>query len=43
MQEALAFLYDEAAYELSIDYKETPPPPELSDEDKNFLRQLLEN
>jgi hypothetical protein len=30
---ALASVYDEAAYELSIDYGQPPPPPPLSPED----------
>jgi hypothetical protein len=36
MQEALASLYDEAAYELSIDYKETPPPLNSATKTKTF-------
>jgi hypothetical protein len=39
--EALESIYEEAAYELSIDYQETPPPPELSEEDQLFLAQVL--
>ena len=30
LQGALAAIYDEAAYELSLDYDQPPPPPELS-------------
>ncbi len=41
VQTLLTDCYDEAAYELSIDYTETPPPPELSDEDKQFVQGLL--
>jgi hypothetical protein len=41
--EALESIYEEAAYELSIDYQETPPPPELSEEDQLFLAQVLKS
>ena len=34
---ALAAIYDEAAYDLSIDYREPPPPPPLSDEDAAWI------
>ena len=40
---ALATIYDEAAYDLSIDYNAPPPPPELSDEDTAWLRSILES
>ncbi len=39
---ALATIYDEAAYDLSIDYGAPPPPPPLSDEDAAWLQTLLE-
>lgn len=35
-------VYDEAAYDLSINYQEPPPPPALSEEDKEWARTLLE-
>jgi hypothetical protein len=41
LQTLLTDCYDEAAYDLSIDYTETPPPPDLSDEDKQFVQELL--
>jgi Protein of unknown function (DUF4058) len=41
LQTLFTTCYDEAGYDLSIDYKETPPPPELSENDKRFLKQLL--
>ena len=33
LQAALAAIYDEAAYELTLDYRQPPPPPALSDAD----------
>jgi hypothetical protein len=39
---SLATIYDEAAYDLSIDYSAPPPPPPLSDEDAAWLQTLLE-
>ena len=38
---ALAAIYDEAAYELSVDYGQPPPPPDLSAEDAAWLEDLL--
>ncbi|MCW5849653.1 MAG: DUF4058 family protein, partial [Anaerolineae bacterium] len=32
---------DEAAYDLSVDYTQSPPPPALSDEDSAWLDELL--
>lgn len=43
MQEALTSLYDEAAYDLSVDYTKTPPPPELSEDDERFIKELLKH
>ena len=37
---ALAAIYDEAAYELSVDYSQ-PPPPALSAEDAAWLKALV--
>jgi len=37
----LAAIYDEAAYELSIDYSQPPPPPPLSAEDGAWLKTRL--
>lgn len=38
---ALATVYEEAAYELSVDYSQPPPPPPLSPEDAAWLESLL--
>lgn len=38
---ALRAIYDEAAYDLSLDYSQSPPPPPLSAEAELWLRQLL--
>lgn len=37
---ALREVYDEAAYDLSIDYQQDPPPPPLSAEERTWLNQL---
>ena len=42
LDEILAAIYDEAAYDLSIDYSAPPPPPLLSDEDASWMKSLLE-
>jgi hypothetical protein len=34
-------LYDAAAYDLSIDYSQPPPPPELSPEDAEWVRRVM--
>lgn len=39
--QALAETYDEAGYDLSIDYTQAPPPPTLSPNDEAWIRQLL--
>lgn len=38
---ALTSAYDEAGYDLSIDYAQPPPPPALSEADTAWLRQLI--
>lgn len=38
---ALAATYDEAAYDLSIDYGQEPPLPELSAVERQWLRGRL--
>ncbi len=38
---ALHASYDEARYDLSIDYQQDPPPPALSADDAAWLRSLL--
>jgi hypothetical protein len=37
---ALAAIYDEAGYDLSIDYQDHPPPPALSADDAAWVRAL---
>jgi hypothetical protein len=37
----LPAVYEEAAYELSIDYTQPPPPPELEPNITTWLRELL--
>lgn len=39
---ALNEIYDEAAYDLSINYSESPPPPPLSEAEQQWVRQLLD-
>lgn len=34
-------VYDEAAYDLSINYQEVPPPPILSEDDQQWIKRLL--
>jgi hypothetical protein len=38
---ALTATYDEAAYDLSIDYTQEPPQPELSSTERQWLRDRL--
>ncbi|NJN31652.1 MAG: DUF4058 family protein [Synechococcales cyanobacterium RM1_1_8] len=38
---ALRAIYDEAAYDLSIDYGEAPPPPKLSDAEMLCMKKSL--
>jgi hypothetical protein len=38
---ALTAVYDEAAYDLSIDYRQDPPPPALSEADRTWASELL--
>jgi hypothetical protein len=38
---AFEAIYDEAAYELSIDYRQPPPPPALSETDVQWVASLL--
>lgn len=38
---ALNDIYDEAAYDLSIDYRQPPPPPPLSESDTRWIENLL--
>ena len=41
LQAALDAIYDEAAYDLSIDYSQPPPPPKLSAAEADWLQSLL--
>ncbi|MBD2447091.1 DUF4058 family protein [Nostoc sp. FACHB-152] len=43
LQAALNAIYDEAGYELSIDYSQNPPPPALSEADTNWMRSQLDS
>ncbi|NEQ36567.1 MAG: DUF4058 family protein [Okeania sp. SIO3I5] len=38
---ALNEIYDEAAYDLSINYQEVPPPPVLSKEERGWIESVL--
>jgi hypothetical protein len=38
---ALTEIYDEAGYDLSIDYSQSSPPPALIEADQIWLRSLL--
>jgi hypothetical protein len=39
--EAFHTVYDEAAYDLSIDYQQPPPPPPLAPDDQAWVRELF--
>ncbi|NOK63217.1 MAG: DUF4058 family protein [Chloroflexi bacterium AL-W] len=41
LEMALSAIYDEAGYDLSINYTDTPPPPTLSDDDTQWMKKLL--
>jgi len=38
---ALTSIYDEAAYDLSIDYSQSPPPPVFSEADTHWMCALM--
>ncbi|GET39692.1 DUF4058 family protein [Microseira wollei] len=38
---AVNAIYDEAAYDLSIDYSQMPPPPAFSEAEMDWMRELL--
>ena len=42
LDEILTTIYDEAAYDLSLDYSAPPPPPPLAEEDATWMKTLLE-
>jgi hypothetical protein len=39
--QALTEIYDEAGYDLSIDYNQAPPPPVLSETDRQWVRSVV--
>ena len=41
LSKALAAIYEEAAYELSLNYSQPPPPPSLSESDTQWMREQL--
>lgn len=41
LQAALNAIYDEAGYDLSIDYTQSPPLPAFSEGDREWMRNLL--
>ena len=41
LSEALAAIYEEAAYELSLNYSQPPPPPSLSKSDTQWMQERL--
>jgi hypothetical protein len=41
LAQALSTVYDEAAYDLSIDYQQEPPPPAFDAETTNWIRARL--
>ncbi len=43
LQAVLNAIYDEAAYDLSLDYDQSPPPPVFSEEDADWLQTQLQN
>ncbi|WGV24032.1 DUF4058 family protein [Halotia branconii] len=43
LQAGLNAIYDEAGYDLSIDYTQPPPPPALSDADIEWMYKHLQN
>lgn len=42
LQAALTAIYDEAAYDLSLDYTQTPPPPVLTEQDAAWLQAQMQ-
>lgn len=42
LQSVLAAIYDEAAYDLTLDYSQTPPPPALSSNDIDWLQSITQ-
>ena len=42
LSDTLQRVYDEAAYDLSIDYRSNPPPPVFQPVDQKWMRELLD-
>ncbi|MEO1095121.1 MAG: DUF4058 family protein [Cyanobacteria bacterium J06638_28] len=42
LQSALAAIYNEAAYDLSLDYTQAPPPPALAEQDAAWLQTQIQ-
>ncbi len=42
LKAALDTVYDEARYDLTIDYRQPPPDPELSEGDKHWMSKLMD-
>lgn len=40
LQAALTAIYAEAAYDLTLDYSQTPPPPALAKDDADWLKAI---
>lgn len=38
LQAALGAIYEEAAYDLSVDYSQLPPPPAFSEAEANWIQ-----
>jgi len=41
LKRALDVIYERSRYELSIDYEKSPPPPEFSEQDKQWMAQFV--
>ena len=42
LNKAVSVVYDRAAYELQIDYSQTPPPPLLSEKESQWVREIIQ-
>ncbi|OLP17488.1 hypothetical protein BST81_16660 [Leptolyngbya sp. 'hensonii'] len=43
LQTILNTIYDQGRYRLAIDYSQVPPPPVLTQEEQDWMRQILES
>lgn len=41
LKQALDMIYQRGLYHLSIDYSKNPPPPDFSEEEKKWMRELM--